>query len=148
MKSKFIIFAVIVLGMTLAGCTGSAPEGQPQAQTSNLVQAPLSTQSIANAIQKEGPVVVLFFWFPGGAPCQAQEGILNQVKADLGDAIEIVHISTTVAADADAWNQYSFLVRGPPTTVIVTDAGLITDRFMGVASKETLTTAIMKARSN
>ena len=148
MRSKFLIFALIVMGMAFAGCTGEPPEGQPQARDSTLVEAPLSTQSIANAIQKEGPVVILFFWYPQGAPCQTQEGILNQVKEDLGDAVEIVHISTTVSADAVAWNQYSFLVRGPPTTVIVTDSGLITDRFMGVASKDTLTAAIMKARSS
>lgn len=148
MRSKFLIFALILIGVAFAGCTGSPPEGQPQAKDSNLVEAPLSTQSIANAVQKEGPVVILFFWYPGGAPCQTQEGILKQVKAEMGDSIEIVHISTTVSADAVAWNQYSFLVRGPPTTVILTDGGYITDRFMGVASKDTLTAAIMKARSN
>jgi ABC-type glycerol-3-phosphate transport system substrate-binding protein len=152
MDTRILILGLIVAGAVLAGCTGgntgTSSTGTQSSAYANLEKAPLSTQSIADAVAKEGPVVILFFWFPQGAPCQAQEAILQDMKAQMGDAIEIVHISTTNPADAPAWNQYGRWVRGPPTTVILNDQGYIIDRYMGVASQEALTNSIIKARNS
>jgi ABC-type glycerol-3-phosphate transport system substrate-binding protein len=149
MDTRFLIFGLVVAGVALAGCAGgnTGANTQGAGTQSNLEKAPLSTPAIAEAVAKDGPVVILFFWFPKGAPCQTQDAILKDMKAQMGDVIEVVYISTTSPADAPAWNQYGRWVRGPPTTVILNDQGYIIDRFMGVASQEVLTNSIVKARN-
>ena len=137
------LILILVLSVLVAGCTDS-PDAQENTQ---LEKAPLSTQSIKDAVAKDNSVVVLFFWYSAGSPCIQQNGILNNVQAMYGDKITIVRLEVRDFEVQDAWNDYSHLVRGPPTTIIVTDDGYITDRFMGVAGEQTLVAAINSAAS-
>lgn len=135
-----ILVLILVLSVLVAGCANS-----PDSQETALEKAPLSTQSIQDAVAKDDSVVVLFFWYSAGAPCIQQNGILNNIQTMYGDKIIIVPLEVRDFTAQNAWNDYSHLVRGPPTTIIVTDDGYITTRFMGVAGEQTLIEAIDSA---
>ena len=138
-----ILILILVLSVIVAGCTDS-PDSQENTQ---LEKAPLSTQSINDAVAKDNSVVVLFFWYSAGAPCIQQNDILKNVAGMYGDKIQLVRLESRDFEAQEAWNDYSHLVRGPPTTIIVNDDGYITDRFMGVAGEQTLIAAINSAAS-
>ena len=135
------LILILILSVLVAGCADS-PDAQ---ETAQLEKAPLSTQSIQDAVAKDDSVVVLFFWYSAGAPCIQQNNILNNIQTIYGDKITIVPLEVRDFEAQQAWNDYSHLVRGPPTTIIVTDDGYITTRFMGVAGEQTLTEAINSA---
>ena len=135
-----ILILILVLSVLVAGCADST-----DTQETALEEAPLSTQSIRDAIAKDNSVVVLYFYYAGGAPCKQQYAILNNILAMYGDRITLVPLEVRDFGAQQAWNDYSHLVRGPPTTIIVTDDGYITDRFMGVAGEQTLIDTINSA---
>ncbi|MCL7410321.1 MAG: hypothetical protein P1P69_07080 [Methanosarcinaceae archaeon] len=135
-----ILVLILVLSVFVMGCTDN-----PDSQETALEKAPLSTQSIKDAVAKDDSVVVLFFWYSAGAPCIQQNSILNNIQTIYGDKITIVPLEVRDFTAQNAWNDYSHLVRGPPTTIIVTDDGYITTRFMGVAGEQTLIEAIDSA---
>ncbi|MBW6470781.1 MAG: hypothetical protein K0A90_06120 [Methanosarcinaceae archaeon] len=135
-----ILVLILVLSVFVTGCTDN-----PNSQETALEKAPLSTQSIKDAVAKDDSVVVLFFWYSAGAPCIQQNSILNNIQTIYGDKITIVPLEVRDFTAQNAWNDYSHLVRGPPTTIIVTDDGYITTRFMGVAGEQTLIEAIDSA---
>ena len=135
------LILILMLSVLVAGCADS-PDAQ---DTTQLEKAPLSTQSIKDAVAKDNSVVILYFWYSAGAPCQQQYAILNNIQTMYGDKITLVPLEVRDFTAQNAWNDYSHLVRGPPTTIIVTDDGYITNRFMGVAGEQTLTEAINSA---
>ena len=62
---------------------------------------------------------LVFFMNPGGAPCQMQDRILQEMAPELKGKAEVVYLKTTVAGDIARFQQYG--VRALPT-LIVTDA--------------------------
>jgi thioredoxin len=62
---------------------------------------------------------LVFFMNPGGAPCQMQDRILQEMGAELKGKAEVVYYRTTVPADIAKFQQYG--IRALPT-LIVTDA--------------------------
>jgi thioredoxin 1 len=62
---------------------------------------------------------LVFFMNPGGAPCQMQDRILQDMGAELKGKAEVVYYKTTVAADIAKFQQYG--IRALPT-LVVTDA--------------------------
>ncbi|NIA03148.1 MAG: hypothetical protein GWP12_01210 [Nitrospirae bacterium] len=70
---------------------------------------------------------------------------MNNTQGMYGDKITLVPLEIRDFEAQQAWDDYSHLVRGPPTTIILTEDGYITDRFIGVAGEQTLTKAINSA---
>ena len=130
------LILILVLSVLVAGCTDS-PDAQDNTQ---LEKAPLSTQSIKDAIAKDDSVVILYFYFAGGSPCIAQYNILNNIQTMYGDKVTLVLLEARDFESQQAWNDY--FVRGAPTTIIVTDNGNISNSFIGVKEKQTLIDAI------
>ena len=62
---------------------------------------------------------LVFFMNPGGAPCQMQDRILQEMAPELKGKAEVVYLKTTVAGDIAKFQQYG--IRALPT-LIVTDA--------------------------
>jgi thioredoxin 1 len=62
---------------------------------------------------------LVFFMNPGGAPCQMQDRILQDMGAELKGKAEVVYYKTTVPTDIAKFQQYG--IRALPT-LIVTDA--------------------------
>jgi thioredoxin 1 len=62
---------------------------------------------------------LVFFMNPGGAPCQMQDRILQDMAPELRGKAEIVYLKTNVAGDIAKFQQYG--IRALPT-LIVTDA--------------------------
>ena len=62
---------------------------------------------------------LVFFMNPGGAPCQMQDRILQEMAPELKGKAEVVYLKTTVPGDIARFQQYG--IRALPT-LIVTDA--------------------------
>lgn len=62
---------------------------------------------------------LVFFMNPGGAPCQVQDRILQEMGPELKGKAEVVYYRTTVASDIARFQQYG--IRALPT-LMVTDA--------------------------
>ncbi|HJH28629.1 MAG TPA: thioredoxin [Methanosarcinaceae archaeon] len=134
-----ILVSILLLSVLVTGCADS-PDAQDNAQ---LEKAPLSTQLIKDAIAKDDSVVILYFYFAGGSPCIKQYNILNNIQAMYGDKVTLVPLEARDFESQQAWNDY--FVRGAPTTIIVTDNGYISNKFIGVKNEPTLTEAINSA---
>ena len=135
------LILILVLSVLVAGCADTSDTQE----TTQFEKAPLSTQSIKDAVTVDDSIVILYFYYAAGAPCQQQYAILNNIQTMYGDKITLVPLEVRDFESQQAWNDYSHLVRGPPTTIVVTDDGYITERFMGVAGEKTLTEAINSA---
>jgi thioredoxin-like negative regulator of GroEL len=79
---------------------------------------PASTTTASNRPAAALPRLV-FFMNPGGAPCQMQDRILQEMAPELKGKAEVVYLKTTVAGDIAKFQQYG--IRALPT-LIVTDA--------------------------
>jgi thioredoxin 1 len=62
---------------------------------------------------------LVFFMNPGGAPCQMQDRILQEMGPELKGKAEVVYYKTTVPTDISKFQQYG--IRALPT-LMVTDA--------------------------
>jgi thioredoxin-like negative regulator of GroEL len=62
---------------------------------------------------------LVFFMNPGGAPCQMQDRILQEMAPELKGKAEVVYLKTTVPGDIARFQQYG--IRALPT-LVVTDA--------------------------
>ena len=93
---------------------------------------PFRLSALALAIASSAPVALadaarpaaalprlVFFMNPGGAPCQMQDRILQEMAPELKGKAEVVYLKTTVAGDIAKFQQYG--IRALPT-LIVTDA--------------------------
>ena len=93
---------------------------------------PFRLSALALAIASSAPVALadaarpaaalprlVFFMNPGGAPCQIQDRILQEMAPELKGKAEVVYLKTTVAGDIAKFQQYG--IRALPT-LIVTDA--------------------------
>jgi thioredoxin 1 len=79
---------------------------------------PATTTTASNRPAAALPRLV-FFMNPGGAPCQMQDRILQEMAPELKGKAEVVYLKTTVAGDIAKFQQYG--IRALPT-LIVTDA--------------------------
>ncbi|TAN41466.1 MAG: hypothetical protein EPN22_15315 [Nitrospirae bacterium] len=98
--------------------------------------APKSNQELKQAFAS-GKKTVIFFLNPMGAPCRAQNDVLQKLHADRAKKFNIVNIDATRPSDQKVF--YDYGVRGLPSIVIVDSRGNIGRVFPpGVQSYETL----------
>lgn len=79
---------------------------------------PATTTTASNRPVAALPRLV-FFMNPGGAPCQMQDRILQEMAPELKGKAEVVYLKTTISGDIAKFQQYG--IRALPT-LIVTDA--------------------------
>jgi len=104
------------------------------------VAAPKSTPQIQKAIAS-GKKTVVFFINPNGAPCRAQNEILQSLNKDRGGNFNIAYATTMEPADQKAF--YDYGIRSLPSLVLVDGSGKISRHFPpGIQSYETLVKAL------
>lgn len=84
---------------------------------------------------------ILAFSGPGCSACQAQKRILEQIAAELGDALAIEHLDATAAPDL----AQEFGVIVVPTTVVAAPDGRIVAINGGLAGVERLKAQLASA---
>jgi len=102
-------FRLSALAVAIAAAAPGAPAEAPR---------PTSTTTASTRPAAALPRLV-FFMNPGGAPCQMQDRILQEMAPELKGKAEVVYLKTTVPGDIARFQQYG--IRALPT-LIVTDA--------------------------
>lgn len=92
----------------------------------------LDSSNFETAISASVPVVV-DFWAPWCGPCKAIAPILEELAAELGDAVKICKVNV----DNNSEIAGKFEIRAIPTILVFKD-GAVSDTIVGLTSKEDL----------
>ena len=96
----------------------------------NIIE--LDSSNFEAAISASVPVVV-DFWAPWCGPCKAIAPILEELAAELGDAVKICKVNV----DNNSEIAGKFEIRAIPTILVFKD-GAVSDTIVGLTSKEDL----------
>jgi thioredoxin 1 len=102
--------------------------------------ADLSDAEFDEKVLKASNVVVVDFWAPWCGPCKSIAPVLEEVAADLGDAVAIYKINV----DDNNKSPAQYNVRAIPNLIIF-KGGAEVDRVVGAVPKEQLVETIKKA---
>ncbi len=84
---------------------------------------------------------LMFFINPNGSPCQQQDQIIQQAKADIEKFVQIRYVKTTIPADRETFYQYG--IRSLPNLILVDEKGKELRRFApGIQTIETIMNGI------
>jgi thioredoxin 1 len=92
----------------------------------------LNSSNFEAAISASVPVVV-DFWAPWCGPCKAIAPILEELAAELGEAVKICKVNV----DDNSEIAGKFEIRAIPTILVFKD-GAVSDTIVGLTSKEDL----------
>ena len=92
----------------------------------------LNSSNFEAAISASVPVVV-DFWAPWCGPCKAIAPILEELAAELGDAVKICKVNV----DDNSEIAGKFEIRAIPTILVFKD-GTVSDTIVGLTSKDDL----------
>jgi|TARA_B110000093_G_scaffold108915_1_gene117005 thioredoxin 1 len=92
----------------------------------------LNSSNFEAAISASVPVVV-DFWAPWCGPCKAIAPILEELAAELGDAVKICKVNV----DDNSEIAGKFEIRAIPT-ILVFKNGAVSDTIVGLTSKDDL----------
>ncbi len=92
----------------------------------------LDSSNFEAAIRASVPVVV-DFWAPWCGPCKAIAPILEELAAELGDAVKICKVNV----DNNSEIAGKFEIRAIPTILVFND-GAVSDTIVGLTSKDDL----------
>jgi thioredoxin 1 len=92
----------------------------------------LNSSNFEAAITASVPVVV-DFWAPWCGPCKAIAPILEELAAELGDAVKICKVNV----DSNSEIAGKFEIRAIPT-ILVFKGGAVSDTIVGLTSKDDL----------
>ncbi|MGG4341099.1 thioredoxin [Paenibacillus lautus] len=98
----------------------------------------VTDQSFVSEVEGQGTVVV-DFWAPWCGPCKMLAPILEELSADLGDAVKIAKVNV----DENPESAARFGVMSIPTMIFFKD-GQPVDKVVGLNSKEALKGIIAK----
>lgn len=89
---------------------------------------------------------LVFFMNPAGSPCQNQDGILKESRAQWEPLVALRYVRTDVAADREVFYQYG--VRSLPNLILVGADGKEIHRYSpGIQSAETILSGIREKSS-
>jgi thioredoxin 1 len=92
----------------------------------------LDSSNFETAVSASVPVVV-DFWAPWCGPCKAIAPILEELAAELGDAVKICKVNV----DNNSEIAGKFEIRAIPTILVFKD-GAVSDTIVGLTSKDDL----------
>lgn len=96
-------------------------------------------QNFDQEVMKSDKVTVVDFWAPWCGPCQLMGPIMEELALEMGDKAKIGKLNV----DENPATAQAFTVMSIPTVMIFKD-GKVTQKFVGVQSKEVLKEALEK----
>jgi thioredoxin 1 len=119
-----VLFAALVAAPVLAvDKAPSAKKGAPAAKAPAAKPAP----TVAPTATPAPKPVLVFFMNPAGRPCQIQDQLLAESKAQWGPLADLRYARTDAESDRELFYRYG--VRALPTLLLVDPAGKELKRF-------------------
>ena len=131
MKTVKLIVTGIAVSFMLSGTLlySQTETGRPTADKNGTTVADTESGSSKSRL--------LFFMNPNGRPCQIQDQILIDSKAEIEKRAEIIYLKTTNRNDVRSFYKYG--VRGLPAMILESSDGKVLHRFpLGIQGKETI----------
>lgn len=134
MRKTVIAVCILALALSIVALAGAAEKA-----------APRSTAELQKTIGAGKKNTIVFFQNPMGAPCKAQNEILQKLLKDRKNGFNIAAVSAMKQEDQKAF--YDYGVRSLPTLVLVDKSGNV-NRFFppGIQSYETVAAALDAAK--
>jgi len=93
----------------------------------------ISDATINKEVEAFAGTAILDFWAPWCGPCKIQSPILDELSAELGDAVKIAKINV----DDNPESAAKYGIMSIPTLMVFRD-GKVVEQLTGVQSKQTL----------
>ena len=116
------------------------------AVSARLVAAPAPPAKDAPSTQSAPKPTLVFFLNPAGSPCQTQDRILKESRAQWEPLASLRYVRTDVPADREVFYQYG--IRSLPNLILVGADGKEIHRYSpGIQSAETILSGIREKSS-
>ena len=134
MQANWFIYPLIA-GLMVSGCSSEKTPVKKVKTVAEKTVNPSPGKSAQKTITEKQKL--LFFINPNGRPCQMQDSILDRLKSQIEDEVDVIYIKTNDPTARDTFYKYG--IRSLPSIIIADSKGNPLKRFPpGIQNEETI----------